>query len=153
MRPDVAGTAGAITGLVNTPASRRRFQNSNVLSVPPTITGTMGDSLPKVSKPSAERSRCMRRAFAHRRSRRSGSSPMISIAARTVAHADAGMEALKIRLRAVCRMYEMTCSSPATNPPIDANDLLNVPTMRSTRCVAPKCSHTPAPVSPNTPMP
>ena len=99
--PDVAGTAGAITGFVKTPASSRRFQNSNVLRVPPTITGTIGDSLPNVSNPSAERSRCMRRAFTHNRSRRSGSSRMISIAASTVAHAEAGIDALKMRLRAL----------------------------------------------------
>ena len=46
----------------------------------------------------------------------------------------------------------MMSSSPATNPPSEANDLLKVPMMRSTSSVRPKCSAVPRPLA-ITPIP
>lgn len=41
----------------------------------------------------------------------------------------------------------------SNKPPMEANDLLNVPIIRSTSSVTPKWSHTPRPCFPNTPKP
>ena len=43
-------------------------------------------------------------------------------------------------------------ASVAMKPPSEANDLLNVPMIRSTSSARPKWWHTPRPPSPNTPM-
>ena len=40
---------------------------------------------------------------------------------------------------------------PATNPPIDASDLENVPAMMSTSSITPKCAAVPSPLGPSTP--
>ncbi len=68
----------------------------------PMITGTMGVSVLPVSKPRLWKPSIIRFVMAHRRSRRSGSASITSMAARTVATADGGMLAEKMRLRAWC---------------------------------------------------
>ena len=45
----------------------------------------------------------------------------------------------------------MTLSVDATNPPIEASDLENVPAMMSTSSVMPKCAAVPSPLGPRTP--
>src|SRR5258706_474609 len=45
----------------------------------------------------------------------------------------------------------MTLSLAATNPPIEARDLENVPTTMSTSSIRPKCAAVPSPRGPRTP--
>src|SRR5216117_989636 len=92
-----------------------------------------------------------RRVFSHRRSRRSGSRCSRCSAARTPAVLAGGSAAVKIIGRELCFRKWMTLSAAAANPPIDASDLENVPTMRSTSSVRPKCAAVPSPRGPSTP--
>jgi hypothetical protein len=85
---------------VNTPASNSVFQKAKVVSMGPTMMGMTGVSVGPISKPRSRKPFCMRRVISHSRSRRHVSSCMTSSAASTVATADGGMLALKIRLLA-----------------------------------------------------
>ena len=117
----------------------------------PTTIGITGVSERPVSKPSSLSPLSILRVFFQSCFRRSGSVSMTSRAASTAATAAGGIEALKIIERAWCWMYSITYASPAITPPNEANDLLNVPMIKSTLSSTPKCSAVPRPCSPRTP--
>ena len=100
-------------------------------------TGTIGVSVAPMWKPIARSPFCNRRVFCHRHSRRSGSRCRICSAASTPAVLAGGSAAVKIKGRELCFRKWITLSDPAANPPIDASDLENVPTIRSTSSVRP----------------
>lgn len=82
-----SGTAGAITGFVKIPISKRTFQKKNVRTLSPTMIGMIGVTDSPVSNPSDCSPVFSRSALRHSRSRRSGSRFRMRRHSRTVATA------------------------------------------------------------------